>query len=265
LEGEYLKLIEKKILDFKMCLDTEDCGISKELIDHGIRERFSVNCIKSILKPDMNVLDLGANIGFYALIESKLVNHVYAIEPVKYNFNLLKKNIKLNNLTNISTYQVAIGGETKAGKIYTSARCNWATIVPEENRTPDYAQRWDKFKKGSENVPIFTLDDFMKEYQVENINLLRMDVEGAELEIISGGINTIKNMPDDSYLVIEIHSSCIKDKDAIGVMLDRISEAGFKCVKVVNRLKEFDVSSIPNIREFLIYRVGCPQVFFQKI
>lgn len=260
-----MKLITKKILDFKMYLDTEDQGISKELIDHGIRERFSVACMRSILRADMNVLDLGANIGFYAIIESKIVNHVYAIEPVKYNYNLLKKNIRLNGCSNVSTYQVAIGGHTGASKIYTSKRCNWASIVPEENRTPDYSQRWDKFKKGSENVQMFTLDDFMDKNSIDKIDLLRMDVEGAEVDIIAGGLKTIKDMAKESYLVIEIHSSCIKNKDTIGRMLDQISGAGFKCIKVVNRLKEFNLDGITDIRDFLIYRVGCPQVFFKKI
>lgn len=258
-----MKLVKKKILNFKMYLDKEDQGISKELLEHGYRERFSVDCIKTILKPDMNVLDLGANIGFYVLIESPVVKHVYAIEPVKYNFNLLAANIGLNNCKNVSTYRLAIGSKTGKGKIYTSNRCNWATIVDKDNRTEDYARRWDKFDKGFEIVPIYKLDDFTDKFAIKP-DMIRMDVEGAEVDIIASGINTINRMAKDSYLIIEIHASCIKDKQSIEIMLDLIKEAGFEVFKVVNRLKEFGIASIKDMREFLTYRVGCPQVFFKK-
>ena len=259
-----MKLVKKKILNFKMYLDKEDQGIGKELIEKGMRERFSVACMKKILRPDMNVIDLGANIGFYAFIEAGVVNHVHAVEPVKYNFDLLQKNIGLNRFKNITTYRLAIGGTTGITKIYTSNRCNWATIVDERHRTPDYSERWNRFKKGSEIVPICKLDDFVDKYQIGKVDLLRMDVEGAEVEIIGGGLETIKHMPKNSYLVIEIHSSCIKIKKSIETMLDKIFGAGFKCIKVVHRLAEINIDKVENIKEFLTYRVGCPQVFFKK-
>jgi FkbM family methyltransferase len=259
-----LKLVKKRILDFLMYLDPEDLGIGKELIEKGIRERFSVACMKKILRPDMTVIDIGANIGFYAFIEASRVKHVHAVEPVEYNFNLLEKNIVLNRFKNIFTYRLAIGGTTGITKIYTSNRCNWATIVDERHRTPDYAERWDRFKKGSEVVPICKLDEFVDRYQITKVDLLRMDVEGAEVEIIGGAAQTIKSMPKGSYLVIEIHSSCIKIKESIENMLDKIFGAGFKCVKVVNRLTEINIDKVTNIRDFLTYKVGCPQVFFKK-
>jgi FkbM family methyltransferase len=259
-----VKLVKKRVLDFLMYLDPADEGIGKELIEKGIRERFSVACMKKILRSDMTVIDLGANIGFYALLEAKRVKYVHAIEPVEYNFKLLEKNINLNRLKNVFTYRVAIGGVTGITNIYTSKRCNWATIVDERHRTPDYSLRWDRFKKGSEVVPICKLDEFTDKYQIDKVDLVRMDVEGAEVDIIGGGLETMKRMPKGSYLVIEIHSSCIKIKESIEKMLDRIFAAGFRCVKVVNRLTEINISKVMDIKDFLTYRVGCPQVFFKK-
>jgi FkbM family methyltransferase len=247
-----------------MCLDTKDEGISKELLEHGMRERFSVDYMKKILRPDMNVLEIGANIGFYALIEAPIVKHIYAIEPVKYNFNLLGKNIELNKLKNIDTYKCAIGALTGINKIYTSKRCNWATIVDERHRTPDYQARWDRFKKGYEVVDIYRLDDFTDKYAIGKIDLIRMDVEGAETGIIAGGLETIGRMKKNSWLVIEIHSSCIRVKESIENMLDRITGAGFICDNIVTKHKEIDIGTVRDIRGFLTYKVGCPQVFFRK-
>jgi len=260
-----VNLVKKKILNFGMYLDTQDQGISKELLEHGYREKLSVEVMKKILRPDMDVFDLGANIGFYVIIEAQIVNSVLAVEPVKYNYDLLVKNIKLNKHENVTTNRCAIGDYTGQGKIYTSNRCNWATIVDKNNRTPNYAERWDKFSKGHEIIQMYTLDDFVNKFSIKKIDLIRMDVEGAEVDIIGGGIKTISAMPKDSYLIIEIHSSCIKDKASIEVMLDRIDAAGFKLYSVVTKYKEINVSEIKNTREFLTYKVGCPQVFFKKV
>ncbi len=246
-----------------MYLDPEDEGIGKELIEKGIREGFSVACMKKILQPEMSVLDIGANIGFYAFIEAVKVKQVYAIEPVEYNFNLLKKNIELNNFTNIDTFRLAIGATTGLVKIYTSKRCNWATIVDDRHKTPDYMERWGRFAKGSEVVEISTLDDFTDRYSI-GPDMIRMDVEGAEVDIIGAGQETIKRMPKGSYLVIEIHSSCVKNKERIGSMLDTIFGAGFKVIKMATRLKEIPLDNIADMRDFLTYKVGCPQVFFKK-
>ena len=262
--GKGMKLIKKRVLNFLMYLDTEDQGISKELIEHGIRERFSVACIKKILRPDMKVLDLGANIGFYALIEAQVVKVVHALEPVKYNYDLLVKNIKLNRFKNIFPYRLAIGGLTGITKIFTSRRCNWATIVDKRNCTEDYLERRERFEKGSEIVEISKLDDFVDKYAIGKIDLLRMDVEGAEIEIIAGGKETINNMSKGSYLVIEIHSSCIKIKERIASMIDNIFGAGFKVIKCMTRLKDINITDVKDMKDFLTYKVGCPQVFFKK-
>jgi len=257
-------VIKKKILNFLMYLDPKDEGIGKELIEKGIRERFSVACIKKILRPGMTVIDLGANIGFYTLIEAQVVKIVHAVEPVKYNYDLLVKNIKLNRFKNISTYNLAIGGLTGITKIYTSRRCNWATIVDKRNCTEDYLERRERFEKGSEIVEISKLDDFIDKFSIGKVDLLRMDVEGAEIEVIAGGKETIKNMPKGSYLVIEVHSSCIKNKERIASMLENIFNAGFKIVKCMTRLKDIPIENISDMKDFLTYKVGCPQVFFKK-
>lgn len=259
-----MKLIKKRILDFRIYLDKEDEGISKELLQHGIREKPAVDYIKTILRPDMIVIDIGANIGYYALLEASKVSHVYAIEPVKYNFELLTKNIKLNDLLNVSTYQLAIGSYSGVVKVYTSKRCNWATIIPEEQRFGAYVEKFNRFKKGTEEVSIYTLDKFVKKFAIKP-DLIRMDVEGAEIDIIAGGLDTIGSMSKGSYLIIEIHSSCIKDRKKLGIMLNQIEDSGFVVVKTMNRKHKLNIANMIELRNVFSYGGGCPQIFFKKI
>lgn len=88
----------------KMWVDAEDYAISYYLITRGIYEPRETNLFKKIVRHGMTVIDLGANIGYYTLIASKLVGEsgkVYAFEPEPDNFNILVKNININNLKNV--------------------------------------------------------------------------------------------------------------------------------------------------------------------
>ena len=65
--------IRKKIYDFEMWLDVQDKGISRTLLLFGKRELEHRYILQLVLKPGMTVLDIGANIGYYVLIESGLI------------------------------------------------------------------------------------------------------------------------------------------------------------------------------------------------
>ena len=83
-----------------MYLDPRDKGISRTLILFGERELDHKIILEKVLKKNMKIFDIGANIGYYVLMESELIcnkGKILAIEPVKKNMQLLEKNLKLNN------------------------------------------------------------------------------------------------------------------------------------------------------------------------
>jgi len=79
--------------NYLMYVDLKDKGISKELYVHKTREHFSTEFLQKFVKEEDIVIDIGANIGYYALMEAQLANKgkVYAIEPIPTNVDLLKK------------------------------------------------------------------------------------------------------------------------------------------------------------------------------
>ena len=80
------QFILKNIYNFSMYLDNFDMGISRTLILYGERELEHKLMLEKVLKPGMTVLDIGANIGYYALIELKLIGkkgNLIAVEPSK--------------------------------------------------------------------------------------------------------------------------------------------------------------------------------------
>ena len=91
----------RKVHNYEMVLDLYDQGLSRVLIFFGTRELDHKLILERELKEGMTMLDLGANIGYYALMESKLIGEsgfIYALEPHPTNVDLLKTNIQLNKI-----------------------------------------------------------------------------------------------------------------------------------------------------------------------
>ena len=109
------RFIEKRIYDYILVLDSDDPGISSQLLRRGAREPEQKFIIESTLKPGMVAFDLGANVGYYTIMMARLVGdsgRVYAVEPFPDNFRLLGENIRRNGLKHVQTENVAIAPET---------------------------------------------------------------------------------------------------------------------------------------------------------
>jgi len=148
--------------------------------------------LSKIKKGDV-VLDIGANIGYYAVLFAEKVGKkgkVIAIEPDPINFEILQKNIKENKLFNVVAVQAAVGNENKKMKIFESKE-NFGDhrLWQNPSKSP-----FDK----RETVDIFCrrLDDLLKELEYQKIDFIKMDVQGFESFVIEGGEKIIeKNKP----------------------------------------------------------------------
>src|SRR5208283_4730282 len=100
---------------------------------------------------------------------------VYAVEPVEGNIELLKKNVRLNNLKNVDIFQRAFGECNEESKIYVSNFSNLCSM--NKNSTVGKII-------GTQSVSKETVDTFLK--NKSSPSLIRMDVEGYEYEILSG-------------------------------------------------------------------------------
>jgi FkbM family methyltransferase len=180
-----------------MTVLTVDEGISQELAIHRIHEPLATLLLQQYLKSGMTVIDVGSNIGYYALLESRLVEpggKVIAIEPIPRNLEQLRRNIHNNGRTNVDIHQLAIADRNGSSPMYLSPRSNWHGLLPtQSSRTC--------------TVAVSTLDAFVSTLDVNSVDLIRMDVEGYEIEIIKGMRQTL-----DLYrphLLIELHPDLV--------------------------------------------------------
>jgi FkbM family methyltransferase len=150
------------------------------------------------------VVDIGAHIGHYTIIASKRVGangKVVAIEASPSNFEILNRNIKLNQLANIiNLNHVVYSKETKL-KLYLPGEESGHTIY--NTVISDRARNEDKFVEVNANTLDYLLQS--KEIKQEQINWIKIDVEGAEFEVLKGAANILSNSKDIAIL-IEIHN-----------------------------------------------------------
>ncbi len=199
-------LPEKAIVEVngsKMLVLPRKGGIDTELYLHKKREIICTEYLRNsgILRAGDTVLDIGANIGYYALLEAQLVGptgKVYAVEPVKGTFQSLKTNINLNQRQNIVPSRLAFGDKVYAGKIYVSDASNLSAAKKE-------------FVGGKivdqQDVSFLTVDAFLRDKSYPK--LLRMDVEGYEYEIIKGMTQTLKG---GIRILVELHTEYLQSK-----------------------------------------------------
>ena len=198
--NEHVKYLPEKTIatvnNSKMFLYPRQGGINYDLFLYKKREPLCTDFLihSSILKEGDAVLDIGANVGYYVLIESKMVGktgRVYAVEPVTSTFELLKNNLHLNNLTNVSPFNFAFGEKDGESEIYVCNESNLCAM--NKNAVGGKIVRVQK-------VPLVTVDTFFKDKP--SPKLIRMDVEGYEYQIFKGMPETLKG---NTRIFMELH------------------------------------------------------------
>jgi FkbM family methyltransferase len=135
----------------------------------------------------LTIFDVGANIGKYSMacLECTKNPEIYSFEPSKKTFKILMDNLKDRN---IKTYNIGFGDKNGTKTLfYDTDGTGLASLYDRDLKHRDIY-----FTK-NEKVKIETIDSFCKRNKIENIDLLKMDVEGNELNILKGAKEMLKN------------------------------------------------------------------------
>ncbi len=192
--------LKKKIFNSYMHLSTNDPGISKTLILFGKRELEQKYIMNLVLSKNMTVLDIGANIGYYALIELNLIGHggyLIAVEPSPSNYSSLKKNIEQNKFKNFEVHNIAISDEVNKKEFYLSRSSNLNTFHKSDDLSLDLSG--EKIEVQTETIYSLVND--------KKIDLIRMDVEGHEVSIFKSLINYVSKTNIKPMILFEPHLS----------------------------------------------------------
>jgi FkbM family methyltransferase len=159
-----------------------------------------------IPKEGDTVVDVGAHIGHYTILSSMRVGaggKVVSIEAHRGNFDMLNRNVKLNHLSNVVTLNYAVFSKETKINLYLPAEESDFTIY-NTVMTDRSGKDGEKFVEVDAN----TLDNLLQQngIKAEDVNWVKIDVEGAELEVLKGSTSVLSKSKNIA-LLIEVHGS----------------------------------------------------------
>ncbi len=189
--GEILVRTE---VGFVLCAAT-DHALLASLVEAGELELGTRLLIQKFLKPGDVYVDVGANIGMHILAAARAMQgqgKIIAFEPFEPTKRMLEKTVWMNGFSGITEiHQAAVSNVSGRQNLYLGATSGHHSLFNLE--TPE-----DLSKKPVE-VPLVRMDEIIPPDQ--RINLLKIDAEGAELEVIESGASLIMSNPDIALIV----------------------------------------------------------------
>ena len=163
----------------------------------GLYEPAKTLAIQALLKPGQIFVDVGGNKGDFALLAAKIVGDsgkVVCIEPEPSNFDWIRRSIDLNGYKNINVCKLALSDHDGESLLHLGTKSGFHTLlsgVPERDR-------------GAVKVRVRKLDSLLSELDVRRVDFVKIDVEGAELQVLKGAVQTITANPQ-IVLFLDIH------------------------------------------------------------
>ncbi|GAB5466493.1 MAG: hypothetical protein Kapaf2KO_19290 [Candidatus Kapaibacteriales bacterium] len=171
----------------------EDIGL-EDLYYQKTHESGTTDILKFLINRDSNTLDIGANLGWYSIHCATISPNgkVHAFEPHPKIFNSLQKNIKLNKLQNIVLNQKAFSDSNGTIKLfqfddYGHGHCS----------TSDFGKQ----NTQSFDVESITINNYLKSNDNINFDLVKIDVEGAEMNVLSSASDLFKQEILPSWII----------------------------------------------------------------
>ena len=202
--------------DFIMHLDASEYS-QLEILLHGESEPKTLALIRKLVIKGDTVVDVGAHIGHHALVAASRAGrsgHVIAIDPQPYNADRISMNALINDLTNITTICAAAGSDETFVSLPVQSVRDRARLSLHEPGPNDLAVAVE--------VPLRRLDNIFAKWNVGEVKLLKIDVEGYELDVLRGLGMRIRNCRN---IVLEMLDST--DFDRRQTILDLLASAGF--------------------------------------
>lgn len=209
------KLTETTIHGIKYSLDLTEY-IDNEIYNKGCFEPGTTNAISNLCKNGMTALDIGANIGAHTFRMAALVGDkgkVIAFEPMSYAFARLKKNKELNNFSNIILEQIALSNELVKKKMHFDCSSSLSGNAPPEAHKHEIIQ-------------LMPLDIYLAQHGINNVDFIKIDVDGYEFKIIQGAIQTLRN--SKPIIIIELCEYRLKQVgDNLCDLVEQLSDIGY--------------------------------------
>lgn len=187
-----------------------------------------------------HVIDVGANIGLTARAFAKAVGsdgEVHAIEPERSNFNYLCANSL--SWPQIIPHRLAFSVNEGYQKLYLNPVSGTGNSI------------YGNSSHSSQIVKCLTLDRFIEQEAIQRIDWIKIDVEGAELDVLEGMRSIIQQQPDIRLLIEYCPSNLERAGTSAGALIDKLNELGFNADVILATAGSFRLESTNDPSELL--------------
>ncbi len=216
---------------YKIYFDVDFNINNKDLFLSGITqviwETFVIpELIYKFVKPKVGdvVFDIGANIGSTTILFSEMVGNVgkvYSFEPV--TFKTIEVNMKSNNITNVTVIPFGVSFESGEAEIKISDFCLDSTIVKNIHAESCHNSR---------KIKLITIDEYCEKNNINKVNFIKMDIEGAEEYAIQGAKKLIEKC-HPMWSISSYHMDS-KNEPQHKKLVEVLKQLGYKIIELRN-------------------------------
>lgn len=209
----------------------------------GVYEPYKFKLFHDLVKKEMTVIDVGANKGCFSLLSAKLMNdcgRVLSFEPEPINCEWITRSIDANNYKCITLFQMALSDSDGKADLYIGEKSGFHSLI---SIAGNAGQKITVIQK--------RLDTILSENKISKVDLIKIDVEGAELQVLKGAVETIKQN-NNLKIILDLHPQ--KGVD-IYEIYDFLLQHGYKLYRIgkeMTPIKDTD----QNVKELVAIKRG---------
>ena len=161
-----------------------------------VYEPAKVRTLQRIIKPGMTFVDVGGNKGDFALIAAKTTGdraRVLCVEPEPDNVAWIRKSVARNRYTSVEVLDVALAERDGQDTLFLGPKSGWHTLVEDPTLVV-----------GTITVSTRTLDGVLAERGIDQVDVIKIDVEGAEDRVLAGGAATFSGT-NPMTVLLDLH------------------------------------------------------------
>lgn len=221
-------------------------------------EPAEVAFVQENLKQGDIFFDVGANAGIFTVIAAKKIGssgHVYAFEPGLNELKLLRHNIAVNNLTNVTVVERAVSSQSGTARF---AVCYDGAMnsLAKTDHPGQQIKEW-------QTIETISLDEFVQQMNIGKINLIKIDVEGAEKLVIEGAKQICKSQDNLILLLEAANLNASSFSYSVWELLSEIIDIGFNMyyfdkMGSLSKVTGYDAQLGTNIYNFIASKQQMP-------
>jgi FkbM family methyltransferase len=211
---------QKSLNGFQMIVRVDE-EVGRSIYFKAVHERAETNYFRTIVRPSSVCFDIGANIGYYSLLFASLCpkGSVHSFEPVPLNYHVLSANCLINGFSHVTTTPFAVGDRDDLVDFVISSDSAYSSLVDTGR----------KKVAAKVSVPITTLDAYCAKNNISRVDLLKVDVEGAEEKVLLGANRLLRDrFRRPHFVMLELYQPMLQRYGSdTGEIVARMTSMGY--------------------------------------